>query len=515
MARALPIGMRAASPKQVASFVTERLRARVKCELGDHELESRTNAENSLRIFIEQAWPLVEPRKPFIPNWHIDGIAEHLEAVSRGQLENLLINIPPGMGKSLEVAVFWFCWTWARDPWTRWLCASYAQLLSTRDSLKCRRILESAWYQRRWPGVRMAADQNEKTRFENEATGYRVATSVGGSGTGERGDFTVIDDPHKVGEVESDAQRGEVIRWHDSEWYNRVAENGRRVVVMQRLHQQDLSGHLLELGGWEHLCLPMAYEPEKRPRSPDNVPCATSIGWKDPRAGDGELLWPARYPEGEVEKTKRALGSTAYAGQYQQRATPREGALFKVTKLVYVDDLAAELPKGVTVVAWHRGWDKAGTEGGGKYTAGVKLGKLSDGRYLVADVVRGQWSALKREDQIRSAAEKDGVACLVSVEQEPASGGKESAEATIRNLAGFVVTAVPSITNKEARATPFAVQIEAGNVIVLRRPWTDTFVGELQLFPNGTYTDQADGAAIAFNKLAVPRAFARVEELML
>jgi hypothetical protein len=281
-------------------------------------------AGRSLREFVRQAWPIVEPSTPFVPGWHIDAIIEHLEAVSRGQIRNLLINVPPRHMKSLLVSVFWPSWEWIRFPERRWLYSSYAASLSIRDSVNCRRLIESPWYQEHW-GDRFAltSDQNTKGRFDNNRTGYRLTTSVGGAVTGEGGDRIVCDDPHNVQEAESDSIRKSTLDWYDVVMSTRVNDpkTASKVVVMQRCHQQDLSGHLLEQGGFEHLRLPAEYE---------GPPCVTSIGWRDPRDEHGALLWPARFGTVEVEDLKRSLGSYAAAGQLQQRPSPSGGGIFKL-----------------------------------------------------------------------------------------------------------------------------------------------------------------------------------------
>lgn len=220
-------------------------------------------AEQSLHEFVQQAWHVLEPTTKYIDGWHIQAICEHLQAVSDGQIRDLLINVPPRHMKSLTVAVFWPCWVWLRDPQRRWLYSSYAQRLSTRDSLKCRRLIQSPWYQRNWGDrFQLTGDQNEKTRFENDRTGVRLATSVNGSNTGEGAEIIVCDDPHNVRERESEIKREAVLTWWDEVMSTRLnnPKTGARVIVMQRLHERDLSGHVLEKGGWEHLCLPAEYE---------------------------------------------------------------------------------------------------------------------------------------------------------------------------------------------------------------------------------------------------------------
>jgi hypothetical protein len=282
-------------------------------------------ARRRLREFVRQAWPIVEPSTPFVPGWHIDAIIEHLEAVSRGQIRNLLINVPPRHMKSLLVSVFWPAWEWIRWPERRWLYSSYAASLSIRDSVNCRRLIESPWYQRRWGRVfSLTSDQNTKGRFDNNRTGYRLTASVGGAVTGEGGDRIVCDDAHNVQEAESDSIRKSTVDWFDIVMSTRVNDprTAAKVVVMQRCHQQDLSGHLLEQGGWEHLCLPAEYE---------GPPCTTVIGWTDPRTEPGELLWPERFGRPEIDDLKRSLGSYAAAGQLQQRPSPAGGGVFKVS----------------------------------------------------------------------------------------------------------------------------------------------------------------------------------------
>lgn len=281
----------------------------------------------SLRSYVAESWHVVEPGRRFVPNWHIDAICDHLEALSRGAIRDLVINIPPRTSKSTIVSVDWPTWEWSFAPYTRWLFSSYAQRLSTRDSVKSRRVIDSPWYQRRWGKVyQLTSDQNEKTRFENDKTGMRIATSVTGSGTGEGGDRIVVDDPHNVKEAESEAKRVGTLEWWDEVMSTRGNDPATRarVIVMQRVHESDLTGHVIasELG-YEHLVLPMEYDPKRS--------SVTVIGFTDPRRIEGELLWPARFPAKEVASLKKTLGPYAYAAQMQQEPAPSKGAIFDKT----------------------------------------------------------------------------------------------------------------------------------------------------------------------------------------
>ncbi len=457
--------------------------------LSNPQVISAELARRSLRRFAEDAWPLVEPGRAFISNWHIDAICEHLEAVTSGQIQNLLINMPPRCMKSLLVTVFWPAWHWVSKPETRWLFSSYALQLSIRDSVKCRRLIESPWYQYNWgEAYELTSDQNAKQRYENDRTGVRLATSVDGSATGEGGDFIVVDDPHNVREAESQLQREAVLVWWDEVMATRLnSPTGGKVIVMQRVHEDDLSGHVLESKLYEHLMLPMEFEPSRR--------CYTSIGWQDPRLEQGELLWPDRFPTKAISQIRTELGSYGYACQYQQSPAPREGGLFKIERFQIVDTLPSE------PVAIVRAWDKAGTDSGGDYSVGVKFARLKNKQYAILDVVRGQWSVAKREAIMRKTAEVDGAKVRIWMEQEPGSSGKESSQASILNLAGFVARAERATGDKAVRAEQYAVQVEAGNVFLLRDKWNREFIDEHRFFPKGKNDDQVDAASLAFNKL--------------
>ena len=167
----------------------------------------RELCQRSLRDFIREAWHVVEPTTPFVPNWHLDAIADHLEAVTRGEISQLLINVPPGCCKSLMVSVFWPAWIWASQPDRRFLCVSYDEQLSIRDNRRCRDLVLSEWYQARWPEVRLSLDQNAKTRYDTTSGGWRIGTSIGGRGLGEHPHYKIVDDPHKTKEAESDVER--------------------------------------------------------------------------------------------------------------------------------------------------------------------------------------------------------------------------------------------------------------------------------------------------------------------
>lgn len=287
--------------------------------------QSRRRAEASLYEFVKQSWHVVEPGTRFIESWHIQEICEHLEAVSHDELKRLLINIPPRHSKSTIVSVMWPAWEWVLDPEQKYLCASYSGALSIRDNLKTRRLIQSPWYQERWGHLfQLSGDQNAKGRFENTKTGYRLATSVGGTATGEGGSRLVLDDPHGAQDAQSEAMRGAALEWFDMVWSTRLnnPKTDAMVTIMQRLHEKDISGHILEdIGGWEHICIPAEWDGKKR---------KTVLGPYDPRTVKGELICPERFGPTEITALKQLLGSYGVAGQLQQDPAPAEGGILKV-----------------------------------------------------------------------------------------------------------------------------------------------------------------------------------------
>jgi predicted phage terminase large subunit-like protein len=467
-------------------------------------------AEDSLTHFVQQAWHVVEPKTTYKDGWHIDSICEHLQAVTTGDIRRLLINIPPRHMKSLAVCVFWPAWEWIVQPETRFLFSSYAEQLSKRDSLKTRRLITSPWYLDRWgDNYTITSDQNEKMRFENNLGGYRVATSVGGIGTGEGGDRIVVDDPHNVKDGESDLRRKACLIWWDETMSSRINDpaTSAKIIIMQRIHENDLSGHILEAErDYVHLCLPARYEGKNRVKT--ILPIDKKRKFKDPRKKKGDPLWAGHYDDKALTDLESEMTEYAVAGQLQQTPAPRGGGMFKTENFVVIGEFSrAHIKQSV------RYWDKAGTLDGGAYSSGVLMHEMEPGYdwdYIIEDVQRGQWDYGKREKAIRQTAEIDGNQVPVYTEQEPGSSGKESAERTIKNLAGFTADRDPVSGSKETRAEPYSSQVNVGNVALVRSKlgtidWTRPFIKEHEKFPVGKYKDQVDSASGAFNKLSKPQ----------
>lgn len=284
----------------------------------------------SLSAFIEHCWPIIEPSVPYLPNWHIDFICAHLEAITDGvklddgsYYNRLLINVIPGGMKSLICAVFWPLWEWGPRNLAhhRYICVSHSQDLAIRDGLRMRRVVESEWFQRLWPHVKLTSDQNQKTRFENTATGWRMAAAAG-SITGARADRVIVDDPLSV----SDAMSAQVTETTNTWFLEAVPtrlsspKKSAIVVIMQRLSESDTSGLILDKQlGYDHIMLPMRYDPIRA--------APTQLGYEDPREVEGELLFPDRFPIEVVERDEKIMGPWATAGQFQQSPEPRGGGI--------------------------------------------------------------------------------------------------------------------------------------------------------------------------------------------
>ncbi len=293
----------------------------------------KRKCELSLAEFVKAAWHVIEPGQPYTHGWHIDFICAHLEAITEGHqfdddtfYNRLLVNVPPGTMKSLLIGVFWPSWEWGprKMPYMRYVCASHSQELALRDSVKMRRLIKSEWYQGHWGDiVQLTPDQDAKGKFETTATGSRQACAFEGI-TGYRGDRVIIDDPHSVSGANSDAQRNTVTQLFKEAVTSRLNNPDRSaiVVVMQRLHEEDVSGVILSNAmGYDHIMLPMRYDPTRA--------SATMLGYADPREEEGELLFPDRFPEDVVDRDEAAMGPYATAGQYQQQPEPRGGGIIK------------------------------------------------------------------------------------------------------------------------------------------------------------------------------------------
>lgn len=386
-----------------------------------------------------------------------------------------MLFLPPRHGKSELATIRYPVYRLECDPALRVIIGAYNQTLANKFSRMARRIAATR--------LALGSDRAAVEEWETAQGGGLRAVGVGGGVTGQGGNLIVIDDPVKSREeAESENYRERVWDWYTNDLYTRLEPNAALVLIMTRWHKDDLAGRILASDdgpSWRVVNLPAEAE------------AGDALG-----RPEGAALNPDRYPLAELAKIRTVLGRD-YAALFQQRPQAREGGMFKEHWLLLVDAVPAQARR----VRW---WDKAATDGGGDYTAGVLVAEAA-GLYYVEDVVRGQWSSGERDKIIRAIAERDrerfGPVTYWS-EQEPGSGGKDAAAAFIRLLAGFDVHTEPSTGSKEVRAQPLAAQAEAGNVKVKRGAWASAFTAEMCDFPSGAHDDQADAAAGAFNKLA-------------
>lgn len=475
-------------------------RRQIRARIAELELEEvRLNADairarcESFAGFVKEAWHVLEPENPLIWNWHLQALCDHLEAITRGTMHpRLIINISPGSSKSMFVSVMWQAWEWGplASPGKRYVSAAYETSLSHRDSRKTRDLILSDWYQALWP-LELARKADDS--FSNRSFGTRDAVAFSAI-TGKRGDRFTIDDPHSLDGAESEVEREKAVRRFVEGGQNRVndQEKSAIVIVMQRLHEADLTGAIVarELG-YVHLMIPMEFEPERA--------CVTHLKdgsefWRDPRTEDGELMDPVRMPPHVVSNLKKD-NDYMWAGQYQQRPAPREGGMFKVDNIQIVDFV----PAGAIHV---RGWDIAGSSRKkAPFTVGLRLAYKAPLVYIV-DIRRERVEIDKAEALIVDTAHEDGRNVQQSMPQDPGQAGKAQRMHLSNQLAGLDFHFSTETGEKADRAIPFASMVNAGNVRMVKAKWNGAFIDEARNFPGSTFKDQIDAASRAFERLA-------------
>jgi predicted phage terminase large subunit-like protein len=479
----------------------------------EREREGKTLADEaaelseSLRAFVRAAWHVVWPNTAYVHGWHIDAICDHLEAVSRGEIRRLQVWVPPGTMKSTLVSIMWPVWEWTREPWLRYITGSYDLDLASDFAVKSRDLLRSAWFQTRWPAVQLKRDQDLKRSYANTQGGTRMVSSPSSTATGRHGHRIIIDDPLNAKEIASEAKLSEAVEWHDGTLSTRFADpkTGAEVIIMQRLAEKDLAGHVLSNGHWHVLCLPERYE------------AAHPFVWPDDARGEGELLWPERIGEAENADRRRTLGDYRSAGQLQQRPAAREGAILKRSgwkffpKRHLEDGEGDALPRfSLVVQSWDTAFkDKTSSD----YVVGTVWGQEGANLWLLR-VVRDRMSLSLTKAAMREitgwAETRFKVQQRILIEKS--ANGVEIIEELKRELRG--VTPVVASTSKVARAEAAEPALDAGNVYVpgeqalespsgyneaLTPAFTQALIEECAVFPNGEHDDQVDSFTQAVN----------------
>lgn len=472
----------------------EALRCRVEAELG----------RRSLAKFIRLAWDLVEPN-PLIWGWHIDAMAEHLTAVTAGQIRNLLICVPPGCMKSLTVATFWPAWEWILDPTIRYIFTSYQQDLSNKNAKLHRDLVLEEWFQRRWGAkrqpvpeadlplpVEISKSESRKINlFANTAKGFRYSVGMGGAVTGRHGDRLVFDDLAKAQDAEGKAAvRGDAIKKANDFWFKVMAtrkatESARKVGIMQRLHHDDPAGRCIDSGDYVSLILPMEYDPDRK--------CVVEVtGWEDPRTEEGELLWPARFSDETVEELRRELGSMTAAAQLDQNPSPKGGAVFQA---LWMGNRWESVPERarliITVDCTFKDSNRS------DYVV-IQVWGHYNGHYYLVDQDRGKWGITKTKERILAMKAKHRRTVGVYIEDK--ANGPAIFQMLREEGVSGVVEWNPGRNSKEERAEATTPLWEAGNVWLppdSAAPWIAKYIAELTKFPVDKHDDQVDATTMA------------------
>jgi len=462
----------------------------------------------SLGEFHRRSWAeCFEKGRPLIESWHDDCICEHLQAVTDGEIQNLIIGVPPRTGKSSRVAVSWQPWCWIHDPTSRWIFGSHSDDYATRDNVRARDLIKSDWYRRGW-GHLFQLTKELETRFWNDQAGQRFAVGVRGGATGEGGDYIVIDDPHNVQQADSEAHRASVIRWYRETMSTRLNDRStsRRVIIMQRVHEGDLVGWLEKQNGdgpaYTKLVLPMESEKRTVIRMPKSG--------REVLREEGDLLCPKRFDEEAVRQMRVEMGPRAYAAQCQQRPSPEGGGLIHVGKFRFYK----ELPNFDRVVqCWDTAAKKKETN---DWSVGMCWGVCDQG-YFAIDRVRKRmhFPELRQRAQTFYAAhciqreeeDEDGKPRVVivrdvqSVLVEDKSSGEALAQ-TLDEETLLPVTAIQVNTDKVARTNIWTPLLEAGKVFLPEgADWIEEYLREMEVFPDGAHDDQVDCTSLGLTYL--------------
>jgi predicted phage terminase large subunit-like protein len=434
---------------------------------------------NDLTAFTQRSFQTVVPGQQFLPNWHIDAITYQLERVRRGEIRRLIITLPPRNLKSICASVAFPAFVLGHDPALRIVCASYSQDLTSKHARDCRAVIESAWYRQIFLGTRIDPRKNTETEFETTARGYRLGTSVGGTLTGRGGNLIIIDDPLKPAEAMSETKRAAVAEWYDTTLSSRLDSKTEDaiVLIMQRLHVDDLVGHVLEKGpSWTHLNLSAIAEASHEVELGGGMTYKREVG---------EALHPEREPIAVLEELKASMGSQGFSAQYQQTPVLPGGALIK---RVWFRSYAhrPQPGQGDRIV---QSWDTASKANEANDFSVCTTWLIQGSDYYLLDVQRKRLEFPDLRRRIISHAKKYKTKTVLI---EDASSGAAliqdlKREGTIRPIA------ICPDRDKIVRLEAQSAVIEAGHVLLPRSaPWLDDFLLEVLAFPYGQFDDQVD-----------------------
>lgn len=434
------------------------------------------------RAFLRKAYPAIRGGEMIRWNWHLDAIAHALDQVAEGQSRRLLITMPPRNLKSITVSVAWVAWMLGRDPARNFVCVSYSNELSAKLARDCLAVMQSAWYRELFPGTLISAKRSASGDFETTRGGGRLATSVTGTLTGRGGDIIIIDDPIKPEEAHSETTRNFVNHWFQSTLASRLndKETGAIITVMQRLHQHDLAGMMLESGGWDQLSLPaIALQDESVP-----LP-----GGRAHLRREGDVLHPEREPRNVLDEIRALMGSMDFEAQYQQQPLPATGNIVKADWLrTYPIGFDPKSVSGKIV----QSWDTATKDGVLNDWSVCITAHVARNEIRILDVFRRRLLFPELKAAAIRLARTHGATDLLVEDQ--ASGSQ-----LIQTLRSEQPCGVPHPIarrpegDKYSRMAGVSGQIEGGQLLLPEvAPWLGEFLTELLGFPNARHDDQAD-----------------------
>jgi predicted phage terminase large subunit-like protein len=439
----------------------------------------RAAMREDLVAFIARCFQTVDPGQAFRPNWHIEAIAHELEQILRGESQRLIINIPPRNLKSICASVAFPAFALGLDPTLRILCVSYSIELAAKHSRDCRAVMESAWYKEVFPKTRLSPKRNTELDFETTGRGSRLATSVGGTLTGRGGNLIVIDDPLKPEDAQSETRRTAVNAWYDSTLSSRLDQKTEDsiVLVMQRLHCDDLVGHVLERDpSWRVLKIPAIAEESE----------AIDLGHGlVRRRAIGDVLHPAREPQTILEQVRLQQSSLTFSAQYQQAPVPPGGAFIQAKWFrQYV-----RRPESVSGDQIIQSWDIASKTGANNdYTVCTTWLQRGSDLYLL-HVLRER---LEYPDLLRRVVAHRNLYRPRKVLIEDAGTGTPLIQ-DLNRSGGFRPVAIRPERDKLVRLDAVTDLIEGGYVLIPESAsWLEEFMAEILAFPNGRHDDQID-----------------------
>ena len=453
---------------------------------------NKTLCEMSFYEFFKQAWHIVEPAIELSSNWHhkyiCDALQEEAERIiaKKPKTKDIIINVPFRSTKSLIVTVMFPVWSWIRDPKLRFITSSYSANLSIELATKSRDIIFSEWFKSRWGTIfHIKQDQNLKERYENNYMGMRRATSVGGTVTGQGGDFLIVDDPLSPQMANSATERENANEWYRTTFYSRLnsPKIGVRIIIMQRVHEDDLSGFLLDREtrlNYNHICIPATIDGEVKPKKLENF------------YDENGLFWEERFGQDVLDDYKKSLGSYGYAGQLMQTPTPLDSGMirqewFKIDR--YRED-------GVVNFVI----DPAYTANQKNDPSALLAYIYKDNKWQIIDCTNVYKEFPDLVKFIPQWVTKNGYTNKSRIFVEPKASGKSIVQTLIRETGLNVREDKPPTKDKVARVADISATLESGRVGLLQGSWNNEFLDQLTKFPSAKHDDMVDCLVMAVNK---------------